>query len=293
MVTTRPERRKPRFDKRSKSSQDKSGSGPVAEQALAVVVGKQQQKQADDKLARKKRRVIRRRPDKKTQRRYFTEVTQAAIVQWQMTEVSSEKESLYVEHISPAFNELVENLINVYGFKVLHDSRQDLKNECLEFLYTVLHKFDHTRGFKAFSYFNVVAKRWLTIRSMQNVKRMKQHVSMDDTMYELSQADWETIETHVFVPSHDDVVTAADFRTMIYKLLDHIDERLKTDNEKQVLCAIRVVLDQLDDIDIVNKRGMLLYIREITGLNSKQLSVVLSSIKKHYRELRKLEEFSY
>jgi hypothetical protein len=47
---------------------------------------------------------------------------------------------------------------------------ENMKNECLEFLYGVINKFKPERGSKAFSYFNVVGKNWLTIKSKQNTK---------------------------------------------------------------------------------------------------------------------------
>ena len=81
---------------------------------------------------------------------------------------------------------------------------------------------------------------------------------------------------------------------MLKKIVIALKERAKTDNEKICINAIEQIVDNLDDIDILNKRAVLLYIREITNLNSKQLSSTLSSIKKHYRDLRKnVEDFSY
>ena len=38
------------------------------------------------------------------------------------------------------------------------------------------------------------------------------------------------------------------------------------------------------------ERAILLYLREITGMNSKQLSLVLASLKKTYKDIKKKEE---
>ena len=38
-----------------------------------------------------------------------------------------------------------------------------------------IHKYDHTKGSKAFSYFSVVAKNYLILHNNNNYKRMKQH----------------------------------------------------------------------------------------------------------------------
>lgn len=241
---------------------------------------------------KKRRKIRRRKPGSKPTKKYFTADTQDAIVRYQNSEVQAQKDVIYVKEILPAFDALVENLINVYGFKVMHETKQDLKTECLEFLYRTVHKFDPTKGSKAFSYFNVVAKNWLTIKSKQNAKKLKQYISLD---YKegISQTDLDAIERHNVIPGFDDVMTAAEMNKFLRDIVNELEKRTRTDNEKATIEAIKIIIDRLDDIDLLSKRAVLLYIREITGLSSKQLSIVLSSLKKHYRELRKTEEFGY
>jgi len=241
---------------------------------------------------KKRRKISRRKPGSKPTKKYFTSDTQDAIVRYQNSAVQAEKDVIYVKEILPAFDALVENLINVYGFKVMHESKQDLKIECLEFLYTAVHKFDPTKGSKAFSYFNVVAKNWLTIKSKQNAKKLKQYISLD---YKegISQTDLDAIERQNIIPGFDEVMTQEEMNKFLRDIVGELEKRTRTDNEKATIEAIKIIIDRLDDIDLLSKRAVLLYIREITGLSSKQLSIVLSSLKKHYRELRKTEEFSY
>lgn len=241
---------------------------------------------------RKRRKISRRKPGSKPASQYFTMDTQAAIVRYQNSDDDMYREVTYVKEILPAFDSLVENLINVYGFKVMHESKQDLKSECLEFLYTAVHKFDPEKGSKAFSYFNVVAKNWLTIKSKQNTKKLKKYISLD-FKEGLSQTDLDAIERNNFVPGLDEIMAPQDMRAMLEAIVKELETRVRSDNEKATLEAINVIIENLDDIDLLSKRAVLLYIREITGLSSKQLSIVLSSLKKHYREIRKLEEFSY
>lgn len=249
-------------------------------------------KSKQEKLTKDRhRKISRRKPGQKVSN-YFTMDTQFAIVKYQQTPQLDTKEQIYVKEILPAFDSLVENLINVYGFKVMHESKQDLKNECLEFLYSAVNKFDHTKGSKAFSYFNVVAKNWLTIKSKQNAKKVKQYVSLD-YKEALSQGDVETIERFNMIPGYDEVVTPAEINEFLTKIVGELENRIKTDNEKATVDAIKLIIDKLDDLDLLSKRAVLLYIREITGLSSKQLSIVLSSLKKHYKEIRKIDEFNY
>ena len=80
----------------------------------------------------------------------------------------------------PAFEKLAENLINIHKFTSLHDTYDDLKSDCVNFLFETIHKFDGSRGTNAFSYFNVVAKNWLIIKTKQKAQKTKRSVSLDD-----------------------------------------------------------------------------------------------------------------
>ena len=134
-------------------------------------------------MARKKRARVKRKNSKNL---YFHAGTQAAIIAYQQTEDKDKKESLYVADILPAFSKLVENLIFIHGFAKIHGSYEDLKSDCVSFLYETIHKWDPERGTKAFSYFNVVAKNWLIIQSKKTIKNNRRNVSIDEQLSHLA-----------------------------------------------------------------------------------------------------------
>jgi len=239
-----------------------------------------------------RRKIKRKKPGTGPSKTYFTQETQKSIVKYQLEENRPIKEIIYVKEILPAFDSLVENLINVYGFKVQLDSKEDLKHECMEFLYGTVHKYDASKNSKAFSYFNVVAKHWLTIKSKQNAKKMQQYISIDD-LESMSIADAEKIEGHNYIASYDETVSAAELKTYIDKVLTELESRAKSTNEKATLAAVKDIMTNIESLEFFSKRALLLYIREITKLNSKQLSMCLSSLKKQYKELKKSEEYNY
>jgi len=195
----------------------------------------------------------------------------------------------YLTTFESRLDSLVENLINVYGFKIRYESKEDLMNECLEFLYTAVPKFKAEKGSKAFSYFNVVSKNWLIIKSKQNSKRVQQYVSLDDTL-NISSADMEKIESYNIVPSYDDILSEQDMKDFLDKLLLELDAKSKTPNEKLTIEAIREIANNLNELELLSKRAVLLYIRNITQLSSKQLSLVLASLKKNYKEFKSQQD---
>lgn len=243
-----------------------------------------------------KKKISRRKPGEKSFRNYFDDDTQEAIVKYQKAIITlpdgsvvpdyDERNRIYVVEILPAFSTLIENLINVYGYHVLYETREDLKNECLEFLYGVINKFKPERGSKAFSYFNVVGKNWLTIKSKQNAKVVQNYVSLDNREA-LSKHDLDLIEDHNIFPSAEDVLTNENVGENLRQLIEALKGRVKTDNERVCLEAISNIVDNIDNPDLMfSKRAVMIYIREITGLSSKQLSIVLSSLKKQYKAFK-------
>jgi hypothetical protein len=239
------------------------------------------------------KKLIKRKPKggAKPQEFYFNTNTQQAIVDYKAETESSKRNTIYVKDILPAFSKLVENLINVYGFQIQYESKSDLQNECVEFLYGVITKFDASKGTKAFSYFNVVAKNWLIIRSKQSVRNVHVFTSIDDTD-SLSQHDMETIENHSVSPSPEDTMISEVNKEKLHVLLEAIAGKTTTDNEVECLKGINLLFENINELDFLNKRAVMLYLREITSLSPKQLSVVLSLMKRHYKAAKEEYEQS-
>lgn len=254
------------------------------------------------KLGQKKRTKIIKRGKGIKQNMYFHEGTAAAISLYQKCADASEREKLYLSEIFPAFDKLVENLIFIHGFRGLHDSIDDLRNDCVTFLYEAIHKFDPTRGSKPFSYFNVVAKHWLIIRSKQRVGRLKKIISIDDildagqepgTGGKRHRREHALIEEHNAVMSPDEQFELLEFVGRVHNVLQKIKQRASSDNELKCIDAIIRVFDIVNDTDekpgedlMLNKRSVFVYLRELSGLSAKTLTMTLAQIKRHYRDLR-------
>lgn len=231
----------------------------------------------------KGRKKIRRNPGKPRDM-YFNMETQAAIVRYQDTVDPVEKLKIYEKEILPAFMKLSENLIFVYKFNSPYSMFEELKSDCVSFLYESIHKWDEARGTKAFSYFNVVAKNWLIINCRQHKKRRNRHVSIDDP-YGMSSGQKAAFENYDVVPPPDETLIKRAQRGQILHLLE--DMRVKLTNENELIClqAIETLFSNIDDLELLNKRAVLIYIREISGLDKKTMSKSLSVIRRHYRSM--------
>lgn len=236
------------------------------------------------------KKKIRRRRKGASSKMYFTADTQAAIVEWQDSSDGNIKQKLYRARILPAFDKLVENLIFIHNFMSLHDSYEDLKSDCVTFLYEQLPKFDQTKGTKAFSYYNIIAKHYLIIKTKQRLTKIRRNVSLDDHDA-LGDAERQTLEEFCTVPSPDEQMIVLENKAAINNLLEEIRTRFGGDLEVKVIDCIQFIFNNAQQLPFLNKRAVFLYIREMTGATPKQLTTVMSNIKKEYRKLRGTDEF--
>jgi hypothetical protein len=229
---------------------------------------------------------------KRKRRLYFGPETDIAIMEYQKTDCHNEKKELYHKTIQPSFSKLAENLIFIHGFAKNHHSYENLKSDCVSFLFETLEKFDTSRGTKAFSYFNIVAKHWLIIQSKKKVKNLTRHVSMSN-FKEMKATDKESIEMYNYVMSQDDQAIGKENKEILFEMINKIKKRVNSQNEIACIHAIDTLFRKIDDLDYLNKRAVFVYLRDISGLTPKQLSVSMSNIRKYYRDIKKTNKDHY
>ena len=207
----------------------------------------------------------------------FTQEHEDAIVKYCRTTDMRVKTILYETLIGPAFNEMVKKIIYTYKFNTLPNI-DSLEDECKFWLVTILYKFDPTKGNKAFSYFSVITKNWFIHKVKKNSKRLRAEVYIDD----LKIVDQNLITKNTYIEDRAN----REFWKILNDAVDNWSNEDLKEQERRLLSAIRVLLDNKDKIEIFNKKAIYLYIREISGLNSKQITAGLQKVRVKYRELR-------
>jgi len=207
---------------------------------------------------------------------YFTKVHEDAIVKYANTEDRELKSALYIEYIQPALDQMVDKIIYTYRFTSLPNIDY-LKEECKIWLTTILNKYDPSKGSKAFSYFSVVTKNWFIHQVKKTQKRNKTEVFLEDL---LNQLEENIISLE---PTYEEKRSDLEFWGSLNGEIDTWDSFMLKENEKKVLMAVRILLDSADTIEIFNKKAIYLYLREITGLNTKQVVNNLNKLRKRYR----------
>lgn len=219
-------------------------------------------------------------PRKKSKKNhYFTQVHEDAIVKYASTTDYELRSKLYEEYIQPAFEQMVDKIIYTYRFTTLPNIDY-LRADCKVWLTTILNKYDPNKGSKAFSYFSVVTKNWFIHKIKRTKKRLKTEVFMEDVLNELDE-DLVSDE-----PTYYEKRSEIEFWRSLNTEIDTWDSFMIKENEKKVLMAVRILLDSAEQIEIFNKKAIYLYLRELTGLNTKQVVNNLNKLRKRYRTFK-------
>jgi hypothetical protein len=218
---------------------------------------------------------------KKTRRKrrkneYFTKVHENAIVKYASTDDKALRSRLYIEYIGPAFNELVDKIVYTYKFNTLPNIDY-LRDDCKLWLITILDKYDTERKSKAFSYFSVITKNWFIHKVKQNSKKLKRDMQYEDLHNEIE------LEQLVVQNTYENNREQYEFWQHLFDEMKKWENLKLKESERRVLEAIKILFNSTDDIEIFNKKAIYLYMREITGLNTKQIVNNLNRIRKRYR----------
>ena len=212
----------------------------------------------------------------KNKKIYFGLDVQDAIVRYNLSESSSTKNRIYQQEIHKAFDKLAENIINTFKFSYFDAPFVDVKAEVVSFLVMNMHKYDHTRGSKAFSYFSVVAKNYLILHNNNNYKKLKSH----DDISVLDNKPTSDSKKHYLEDLTEE---------MIIYFEANIPNLFKKRKDIDVAYSIIELFKQRNDIENFNKKSLYILIREMTNVNTSHITKVVNVFKKKYKFI--LSEF--
>ena len=210
---------------------------------------------------------------KKKRKVYFGQEVQDAIIEYNLSESNNDRNIIYQNRIHKAFDKLAENIINTFKFTYFDDPFQDVKHEVVAFMVMNMHKYDHTKGSKAFSYFSVVAKNYLILHNNNNYKKLKTHDGMD------------VLDRHRGKDSNYE----SDFVTLTNEIIEYFDSNMNTifkkNRDLRIGYAIIDLMKQREDIENFNKKALYILIREMTDVETAHITSVVNTLKKHYKKL--------
>lgn len=216
---------------------------------------------------------------KKKVNHYFTKEHENAILEYCETDCARRKTEIYVTMLQPAFSEMVDKIVFTYKFTTLPNI-DILRDECKVWLMTILDKFQPDRGHKAFSYFSVITKNWF-IHKVKKQQRKNQRELVFDKVPKAYEEEYLSTDDSWLTDKIQE-----EFWNSFYESMKGWDLEELKGNDERVYKAIMVLFESKDDIEIFNKKAIYLYLREITGLNTKQVVNSLNKFRGYYKEFK-------
>ena len=228
-----------------------------------------------ESLKTKQRRVVVPKKKKAKKKLYFGMEVQDAIIRYNDLDPNKDqtkRNQIYQTEIHAAFDKLCENIINTFKFEYFDDVYIDVKHEVLAFLVMNMHKYDGSKGSKAFSYFSVVAKNYLILHNNANYKRYCSHTSVDI----LNSRAISTNKREYFY----------DFLEQAIKYFENnITNLFKNKKDIDVAYALIELMKGRHDIENFNKKALYILIREMTNTETSYITKVVNIFKREYRSL--------
>ena len=222
-------------------------------------------------------------PRKRTQKIYFGEDQEKAVVNYLESTDETEKNKIFNEYLREPLIIMVESIIRRYKLYRKDLEFEEIHNDTMSFLITKIHKFDHTKNHKAYSYFGTICKNYLMGAIQKDTKEQNRQVSYDDIS---SDIEARTDLSYVI----DEYII--DYRDVIIKLTISLEEFIEaedlTDNEQKLGYALLEIFNNFDRIFQVgdgnkfNKNLILLSLREMTSLSTKEIRISLKKFRKMY-----------
>tara|TARA_R100000008_G_scaffold83983_2_gene70297 strand:- start:109 stop:825 length:717 start_codon:yes stop_codon:yes gene_type:complete len=207
---------------------------------------------------------------------YFGPEVQDAIIRYNESSNDSERNKIYQTEIHPAFDKLCENIINTFKFSYFDSKFDDVKHEVTAFLVMNIHKYDHTKGSKAFSYFSIVAKNYLILHNNSNYKKLKAHKDV-------------SVLNHMRVDDGGQEYLSTLTDEIIVYFENRIPSIFKKKRDIDIAFSVIELLKRKDEIENFNKKSLYILIREMTNVNTSHITSVVNVLKKHYKVI--LNEF--
>jgi hypothetical protein len=235
------------------------------------------------------------RKPSKERKGYFYEEQEQAVVDYITTDDEREKNRIFNTTLKPAFTKMIESIIRRYSLYPPDEEFQETFDDTMSFLMTKLSCFDPTTNYKAYSYCGTICKNYLIYKINQFAKNQKRNESYDNPNDGLkgdindnvrfSYSDSDQRKTFLMELTGNTVEN-------IEKILSE-RERLKlNENEIKVGMTLINLMRNWDELfaqmgsNKFNKSSILLFLKENTMLNTKEIRDALKIYKKRYYEVK-------
>jgi predicted SprT family Zn-dependent metalloprotease len=214
---------------------------------------------------------------------YFDTREEKAVIKFLSAKTSEEKNKIYNEFLRDPLDKMISSIIRRYKLYRKEMDFEEIHSDTHSFLITKVDKFKPSRNKKAYSYFGTICKNYLMGQIIKDQKEINRKVSYEDI-----SASIEERADMIYTIDNDEIETNVLITEYIRELKDYIDIGNLNKNEIKLGYAIIELFENYEtlfpstDNNKFNKNVILLSLREMTNLTTKEIRSSIKKFKKLY-----------
>ena len=214
---------------------------------------------------------------------YFDVREEDAVRKFLITEDSHERNKIYNEFLRGPLDKMISSIIRRYKLYRKDIDFIEIHTDTHSFLMTKVDKFKPDKNKKAYSYFGTICKNYLMGQIIKDQKETNRKISYEDISSSIEERadmiyriDDDIVETDIIINEY------------LKELKDFIENESLNENEKKLGYALIDLFDNYESIfsgadnNKFNKNVILLSLREMTNLSTKEIRSSIKRFKKLY-----------
>jgi hypothetical protein len=219
---------------------------------------------------------------------YFDTREENAVILYINSDCSDEKTKIYNEFLKEPLDKMIESIIRRYKLYRKDMNYEDVHSDTHSFLMTKVEKFKPDKNKKAYSYFGTICKNYLMGQIQKDQKDTNRKISYEDISSTL-----ENRPDMIYYMEFEEMDAVKVIDIFLKDLKEYVNLSKLSENEVKLGLALIELFDNYGNIFIgndnnkFNKNIILLSLREMTNLNTKEIRIYLKKYKSLYLETLK------
>jgi len=216
---------------------------------------------------------------------YFDEEQEVAVRLFLTANSAEEKNQIYNRSLRKPLDKMISSIIRRYKLYRKDMDFSEIHNDTHSFLMTKIDKFKPSKEKKAYSYFGTICKNYLMGQIIKDQKETNRKISYEDISFDLENEYRPDLVYYIDNDYIDSDEIINEYKIELEKL---ITENNLSENEKKLgLSLIEIFSNykeifQSTDNNKFNKNVILLSLREMTNLSTKEIRASMKRYKKLY-----------
>jgi hypothetical protein len=214
---------------------------------------------------------------------YFDQREEDAVLRFLATDSAQERNEIYNTYLKGPLDKMISSIIRRYKLYRKDMDFVEIHHDTHGFLMTKVEKFKPAKNKKAYSYFGTICKNYLMGQIIKDQKDTNRNVSYEDISSSLENRPDMVYYLENEKTEADDII-----QIFISELKTYLEQQNLSDNEIKLGISLLELFEnyktnfESTENNKYNKNIILLSIREMTNLNTKEIRSSMKKFKKLY-----------